>query len=176
MQGGLTSLISGLVSDVGRLTGLISALNRGVPSMIGARMLPLLIRGVLIPAQAMSMHAVRSGGPGGQNVNKVASKVELRVDLTLIEGMTVGAIGRLRALAAARLDAEGRLLVSSQASRDQHANLEDARSKIAALVFRALHEPKRRRATRPTRGSVERRIADKKRRGDKKATRRPDET
>lgn len=121
------------------------------------------------------MHAVRSGGPGGQNVNKVASKVELRIDLTLVEGMSAGAMGRLRAMAASRLDADGHLLVSSQASRDQHANLEDARSKVAALVLRALHEPKRRRATRPTRGSVERRIADKKRRGVKKATRRADE-
>jgi ribosome-associated protein len=140
------------------------------------RMLPLHVRGVVIPAQAMSMHATRSSGPGGQNVNKVASKVELRVDLTLIEGMSVGAIGRLRSIAASRLDADGQLLVSSQASRDQRANLEDARTKIGALVLQALHEPKRRRATRPTRGSVERRIADKKRRGAKKITRRADES
>ncbi len=134
------------------------------------------VRGVLIPAQAFSMHAVRSSGPGGQNVNKVASKVELRVDLALIEGMSPSAIGRLRVIAASRLDAEGLLLVSSQASRDQRANLEDARSKVGALVLQALHEPKRRRATRPTRGSVERRIADKKRRGAKKNTRRDDES
>ena len=164
------------IEGVGRFTGgPLDAPGNATASrasMLRAVMLPLHIRGVLIPVQAMSMHAVRSGGPGGQNVNKVASKVELRVDLTLIEGMTAGAMGRLRTLAASRLDADGRLLVSSQASRDQHANLEDARSKVTALVFRALHEPKRRRETRPTRGSVERRIADKKRRGDKKATRR----
>jgi len=139
-------------------------------------MLPLHVRGVLIPAEAFSMHAVRSSGPGGQNVNKVASKVELRVDLALIEGMSPGAMGRLRVIAASRLDADGRLLVSSQASRDQRANLEDARGKIGALVLQALHEPKRRRATRPTRGSVERRIADKKRRGAEKNTRRGDES
>ena len=135
-------------------------------------MLPIFVRSVTIPAQAMSMHAVRSGGPGGQNVNKVASKVELRVDIALITGMSAPALGRLRALAAGRLDAEGRLLVSCQRSRDQHANLEDARDKISALVLQALPEPKRRRPTGPTRGSVERRIADKKRRGAQKATRR----
>jgi len=135
-------------------------------------MLPIFVRSVTIPAQALSMHAVRSSGPGGQNVNKVASKVELRVDLSLIAGMSAAALGRLRALAAGRLDAEGRLFVSSQGSRDQRANLEDAREKIAALVLQALREPKRRRPTGPTRGSVERRIADKKRRGAQKATRR----
>jgi len=135
-------------------------------------MLPMNVRGVVIPAHAMSMHAVRSGGPGGQNVNKVASKVELRVDLSLVEGLSAAAMGRLRVLAAGRLDADGQLLVTSQKSRDQHANLEDARDKVGALVLRALHEPKRRRATRPTRGSVERRISEKKRHGAQKATRR----
>lgn len=135
-------------------------------------MLALQVLHVRIPPQAMSMTAVRSGGPGGQNVNKVASKVELRVDLSLVEGMTVGAMGRLRTIAASRLDAAGHLLVTSQKSRDQHANLEDARSKVGALVRRALEEPKRRRVTRPTRGSVERRIADKKRRGVQKDSRR----
>jgi ribosome-associated protein len=138
-------------------------------------MLPIFVRSVTIPAQALSMHAVRSGGPGGQNVNKVASKVELRVDLALITGMSARALGRLRALAAGRLDAEGHLFVSSQRSRDQHANLENARDKIRALVLQALSEPRTRRPTRPTRGSVERRIADKKRRGAQKATRRAGE-
>jgi ribosome-associated protein len=134
--------------------------------------LALQVLHVRIPPQAMSMTAVRSGGPGGQNVNKVASKVDLRVDLSLVEGMTAGAMGRLRTIAAGRLDAAGHLLITSQKSRDQRANLEDARSKVAALVRRALEEPKRRRVTRPTRGSVERRIADKKRRGVQKDSRR----
>jgi ribosome-associated protein len=128
--------------------------------------------GVVIPGDAMSMQAVRSSGPGGQNVNKVSSKVELRTDLALVVGLGAAAAARLRALAAGRLDAEGRLLVVSQRSRDQRANLEDAREKVRALVLQALAEPKRRRKTRPTRGSVERRLAEKRKRGSQKAVRR----
>jgi ribosome-associated protein len=128
--------------------------------------------GVIVPADALSMQAVRSSGPGGQNVNKVASKVELRADLERIVGLDASALARLRALAAGRLDADGRLLVVSQRSRDQRVNLEDAREKVRALVLLALEAPRSRRRTRPTRGSNERRIAEKKRRGMQKATRR----
>jgi ribosome-associated protein len=136
----------------------------------------LVVRpGVVVPADALSMQASRSGGPGGQNVNKVSSKVELRVDLERIAGLDAGAHGRLHALAAGRLDAEGRLLVVSQRSRDQRANLEDAREKVRALVLRALEVPRRRRPTRPTRGSTERRLAEKKRHGQQKASRRGDD-
>jgi ribosome-associated protein len=119
----------------------------------------------------MEMHAVRARGPGGQNVNKVASKVELRVDLTRIVGLDAAALDRLRALAASSLDAEGRLLITSQRSRDQRLNLKDAREKLRALVLRALVRPIPRKRTRPTRTSVERRISDKKRRGRLKADR-----
>ncbi len=136
-------------------------------------MQPLEVRpGVVVPADAMRMQAVRASGPGGQNVNKVSSKVELRVDLAGITGLDGGARERLRALAGRALDAEGCLLVTSQATRDQRANLDDAREKVRALVARALERPRPRRKTRPTRGSVERRIEDKKRRGKTKATRR----
>jgi ribosome-associated protein len=136
----------------------------------------LVVRpGVVVPAEAMSMQTSRSGGPGGQNVNKVSSKVELRADLDRITGLDAGALGRLRVLVAGRLDAEGRLLVVSQQSRDQRANLEDAREKVRSLVLRALEVPKRRRPTRPTRGSSERRLAEKKHRGRQKASRRGDD-
>ena len=128
--------------------------------------------GVFFPADALSMKASRSGGPGGQNVNKVSSKVELRADLGRIAGLHPAALARLRALASGRLDAEGRLLVISQRTRDQRANLEDALDKVRALVLRALEEPTRRRRTKPTRGSNERRIGEKKHRGQTKASRR----
>ena len=132
---------------------------------------PILVRaGIVIPGDALTMRATRAGGPGGQNVNKVASKVELRVDLDRIEGLDAGARSRLRAQA--NLDADGQLLVTSQLTRDQHANLADARDKVRTIVERALHTPRRRHKTRPTRASVERRLTDKKRRTEAKTNRR----
>lgn len=134
---------------------------------------PLHIRDrIVIPADAMTLAAVRSSGPGGQNVNKVASKVELRIDLARITGLDPAARARLENLARPMLDAEGLLLVKSQKTRDQRQNLEDARAKVRALVEQALVRPKQRRATRPTRGSVERRIAEKKARSRTKSDRR----
>ena len=126
---------------------------------------------VRVPERALTMRAVRASGPGGQNVNKVASKVDLRVDLEAIEGLADPARDRLRALAGRRLDAEGRLQITSQATRDQTRNLDDAREKVRALVAAALHEPKRRRASRPTRAARERRIESKKRRSTTKRLR-----
>jgi ribosome-associated protein len=117
---------------------------------------------VIVPASALSLRAVRSSGPGGQNVNKVASKVELRVDLARIEGLTPEARSRLEKITENRRDAEGRLLVVSQRTRDQHKNLEDAREKVLGFVVRALSPPRRRHPTKPTPPSRERRLADKK--------------
>src|SRR5687768_10728854 len=118
---------------------------------------------VIVPETAVALAFTRSSGPGGQNVNKVASKVELRVDLSRIEGLSEGARRRLDTLTASRRDADGRLLVTSQRTRDQHRNLEDARAKVRELVESALVAPRRRRPTRATRGSVEARLKRKKR-------------
>jgi ribosome-associated protein len=132
---------------------------------------PIPVRpGVMVPGDALTMRAVRAGGPGGQNVNKVSSKVELRVDVDRIEGLDGAARNRLRALA--NVDADGQLLVISQRTRDQHMNLAEARDKVRDLVVRALFVPRPRRKTRPTRGSVERRLSDKKKRTEAKANRR----
>ncbi len=120
---------------------------------------------VRVPASAITVHATRASGPGGQNVNKVATKIELRVDLDVIEGLTEGARRRLHGLAARRLDAEGRLVVTSQLTRTQWQNLEDARAKVRELIASALIRPTPRRASRPTRTSRERRITGKKHRG-----------
>jgi len=131
---------------------------------------------VVIPGEAITFRAVRSSGPGGQNVNKVASKVELRVELSRTLGLSPGARARLQALAAPRLDADGRLVIVSQKTRDQHRNLEDARAKLRDLVLRSLVVPKARRPTRPSAAARERRLLAKRRRRERKVGRtRPSE-
>jgi ribosome-associated protein len=133
---------------------------------------PILVAaGVVVPAAAVTMQATRSSGPGGQNVNKVASKIELRVDLGRIEGLSNDARARLASLAQGRLDAEGRLLVTSQRTRDQRRNLEDARDKVRAMVRRALVRPRPRRPTRVTAAAKAARLARKRQRSDVKRRR-----
>jgi ribosome-associated protein len=125
----------------------------------------------VLPA-AIEVHAIRSSGPGGQNVNKVSSKILLVVDLAGIEGLDGTARRRLVSIAGRRLAADGRLLITAGESRDRFRNLESAREKVRRLVARALVVPKVRRATGPSHAARERRLREKKRDAGVKAVRR----
>jgi ribosome-associated protein len=131
----------------------------------------LVLPDVTIPERELEWTAVRSSGPGGQNVNKVATKVELRFDFEASEALSGAAKARLRALAQHRLDAEGRILITSQATRAQAQNLADARQRLAELVAKALIVPKRRRPTRPSRAAKRARVNDKRVHAKKKQSR-----
>lgn len=124
-----------------------------------------------IPAADLAWKAVRSGGPGGQNVNKVASKVDLRFDLRGTDALDGAVKARLRRIAKNRLDADGRIVITSQTTRDQARNLDDARAKLADMIREALRPPKRRKATKPSRGAKERRLTEKRERKEKKQRR-----
>jgi len=129
----------------------------------------------VIPAVEIRVSFARSGGPGGQNVNKVSSKVELRWTPASTAAFAGGELVWLLERLASRLTSDGELLVTSTLTRDQGRNRDDAAEKLAAIVRAALHRPKPRRPTRPSRASKERRLAAKKQRSRVKAVRRGDD-
>ena len=115
-----------------------------------------------IPDDELAERFVRSAGPGGQNVNKVATAVELRFDVARSPSLPEPVRARLLARRDRRLTDEGVLVISAQRFRTQERNREDARERLATFVAAGLHAPKPRVATRPTRASKERRLDAKR--------------
>ena len=116
---------------------------------------------------------IRASGPGGQNVNKVASAVQLRFDVRRSPSLPEAIKARLMRLAGHRLTQEGVIVITAQRFRSQERNREDARARLVALIRRAAEPPKLRRATRPSAAQREERLAAKARRAAVKQRRRP---
>lgn len=133
--------------------------------------MPISIGELTIPDGDYSLAFVRASGPGGQNVNKVSSAVQLRFDLAGTQALPFRVKARLRALAGRRVLDDGSLLILARNHRTQESNRREAEGRLAALIEEALVEPKVRRATRPTLASKKRRIEGKVRRSGTKAQR-----
>jgi len=116
----------------------------------------------------------RSGGPGGQNVNKVNTKVTLRLRLSELAGLSEMEMERVRLVLANRITNEDEIVLTSDEERSQKVNLERAYFRMEALISAAARLPKKRRPTKPSKAAKEKRLQDKKRQGQKKADRAED--
>jgi ribosome-associated protein len=136
------------------------------------RRMPTIVDDINIPDTELQWSFVASGGPGGQNVNKVASKAVLRWNVTASEALPAEVKERFLAQQHNRITVEGELVLSSQKTRDQAVNREDCLEKLRAMILQALVRPTVRKATKPSKGAKRRRLADKKHRSGVKASRR----
>lgn len=125
-----------------------------------------------IPDSAVKEHFVRAPGPGGQNVNKSATAVQLRFDAKNCEAIDAETFNRLRQLAGHRMTRDGEIVIQAHRYRSQDDNRRDARERLIRLLRQAATRPKRRKRTRPGRAARERRLQSKKIRAGKKALRK----
>jgi ribosome-associated protein len=131
-----------------------------------------IVPGVRVVESSIRFRYARSSGPGGQNVNKVNTKAELWVSLDDLFGLTPRALDRLKQMAGKRLTGAGEIHIASDTERTQEANRTAVLDRLRALLAQAVHEPKARRKTKPSRASKRRRLDAKRRRGEVKANRR----
>lgn len=129
--------------------------------------------GIDLDESELAWDFVRASGPGGQNVNKVATAVQLRFDVAASPSLPEDVRGRLVRLAGKRMTADGVLVIDARDTRSQRRNREAALAQLIDLIRRAAIRPKRRRKTQPTAAAVERRLTRKTQRSQVKAGRRP---
>ena len=131
-----------------------------------------LAPGVAVAAGSLTYSASRSGGPGGQNVNNTSSKIELRLRLDAIRGLSVRASDRLALLSGSRLTQDGELILCCDETRSLRTNKALVLERLCALVVDAQAVPRQRRRTRPGRGAIERRLQAKAENSERKRDRR----
>lgn len=148
--------------------------NYGLRGMVACGMIRVTPR-ISIDEDEIHWSFARSSGPGGQHVNKTATAVQLRFDVSASENLPPAVKRRLAKLAGNRMTQDGELLIEARRRRSQSRNREDALDRLLELIRKAAAPPKKRKKTRPTAASRQRRLDAKKRRGNLKKLRRPPE-